>query len=538
MPRGKRARPVAAEIIPSAGRWHGFVQTGIDANGDPIRTHRSVTFCVDCKAEPSQDCKAKCYKRCEAKVRQVEEALSAGRPIDKQDRNPGAVQCLTAYLDLCQERVDAGTMAYHTARSYRLQLDRVIPHVHNLRIRGLDRDTIRAILREVQRTVSADAARKVLTVLRIALTWARREGYVDRNEAELVDMPTIGKAKAKIEPLSEEEFAAVIPVIWRREQRRARWLLALIHGPRQSECLGLALRRPDQPRVPSDVNMRRGTLTYREKTERRFWEHGCADPYACGATPRPHPERPGIMLPPLHRTKPCPPRWKHGCGDPQACTKNRTDRCPKRRPLAGCRDHPGKHGCPPPCAPNCTGHAASCPDRKGGGLVSAYTKTEATKHTIVLDPLVAKAFELDLADREAWKERAGSKWVDSGMVFVTRFGRRVDPHDDWEEWQDILTEAGLPRTRIHDLRHTAVTNMFAAGLGKHAVQQMIGWSQDMSGVYAHVVEAVTRGQTAQYGAWLRGSGVLVEPAPIRTDSATGLLPDDLGNVIPFRRKVV
>lgn len=544
MSRGKAERPISYTITPSAGRWHGFAQVGIDAGGQAMRAHRTVTFCPDCKINPAQDCAARCYKRCVDKIRAVEDAVTAGKPVERQTGNPGAVQVITDYLTLCQERVDASTMAYHTLRSYRLQLGRVTPQVHTLRIRQLDRDGIRTVLREVQRTVSTDAARKVLTVLRIMLGWAMRQGYVDRNEAELVEMPTLGQAEAKIEPLSEDEFASVIPVIWSRPQRRGRWLFGLIHGQRQSECLGLDLFRPDQPRLGSDVNLKKGIVTIREKVERRDWEHGCTDPQACAAT-RPDPRQPGRYLPNLHRTSSCPPRWQHGCGmPPSECTGNRTDRCPRRQPLVGCRDH--RNNCPPPCPPRCTQHASSCPQRRGGGIVKARTKNRGAEHTIVLDPLVVAAFELDLVDRREWEARAGSKWVDSGAVVVNEFGARVDPRRDWDDWQSILAEAGLPPTRVHDLRHTAATNMLAAGLDKRTVQKLIGWSQDMSHVYVHVVEAVQRSATTQLSAWLRNTGALADPPPpaapepplaaVEPDSATAVLPDDLGNVIPFRRK--
>src|SRR5574342_558782 len=103
MPRTKKQRALTYAITPSAGRWHGFVQTGIDADGEPIRTHRSVVFCASCTVTPSMDCAARCYKRCEDKIRKVEEAVTAEKPVEKQGRNPGAVQCITEYLNLCQE---------------------------------------------------------------------------------------------------------------------------------------------------------------------------------------------------------------------------------------------------------------------------------------------------------------------------------------------------------------------------------------------------------------------------------------------------
>jgi hypothetical protein len=57
--------------------------------------------------------------------------------------------------------------------------------------------------------------------------------------------------------------------------------------------------------------------------------------------------------------------WQHGCADPYACGKDRHSE---------------------DCAPGCTRHARTCPKRTGGGLRFTELKSDKSKRTIALQP--------------------------------------------------------------------------------------------------------------------------------------------------------
>lgn len=508
MARTRNERPVSVEITPSAGRWHGFITVGVKPNGKPDRIHRSVTFCADCKVDPSQTCAAGCYKRCEAEIRKVEDTLASGEaPTAAKD--PWADQYFTDWLS-----DHRGGIEYGTWKSYgtvvRLYL---VPNVKGRRLRQINTvPAIKTVLNAVKADVSAQAARKTLRVLRVALNHAVRDKLLVRSEAKFVPMPDLDTVIEEVQPLTLEEARAILPVIMRRDDA-ARWLLGLIHGPRQGECLGLRTHRPEEAnpalRKLCDINLEEGTFTIREKIARRSWEHGCGDPHACGVNRRPHPTDPTRTLPPLHKLKPCPP---------------------------DCKRH--ARACPPPCPKDCTAHASGCPKRKGGGLVRGKPKSKKGARTQAFEPAVLQAFK-DYAERQkVRRERAGSKWVDTGYFFSDDFGRPVDARRDWETFQRILAEAGLPPARVHAMRHSAATFLLAAGVDKRIVMDMLGWSQDMTPVYQHPTEQMKRDAAKAVGAYLFPVAPKPAPEPTPDDSATAVLPHDLGNVIPFRRKAV
>jgi len=63
----------------------------------------------------------------------------------------------------------------------------------------------------------------------------------------------------------------------------------------------------------------------------------------------------------------------------------------------------------------------------------------------------------------------------------------VHSRDDWQDWQDLLASIGLPRYRVHDLRHAYATEQLEAGEDPRVVQDLMGWSTAaMAEIYTHV----------------------------------------------------
>ena len=160
-------------------------------------------------------------------------------------------------------------------------------------------------------------------------------------------------------------------------------------------------------------------------------------------------------------------RWRHGCDDPAACAKDRhTNNCP----------------------PGCTGHARTCPKRRGGGVQLAELKSDKSRRMIALPAPLVSAMRAHRAEQLKERMIAGSGWADGDYVWCQANGRPIGAHADWDEWKAMLKEAGIRDARVHDARHTAATLLLAHGVDQRVVMEILGHSQiSMTARYAHVL---------------------------------------------------
>lgn len=93
--------------------------------------------------------------------------------------------------------------------------------------------------------------------------------------------------------------------------------------------------------------------------------------------------------------------------------------------------------------------------------------------------------------------RLGQAYKDSGLVFVHVDGRVISPRllSDWFERQ--ASAAGLPRIRLHDLRHSFATGALAAGVSLWAVADILGHASTAitDEVYRHELPPALRDAT-------------------------------------------
>lgn len=101
----------------------------------------------------------------------------------------------------------------------------------------------------------------------------------------------------------------------------------------------------------------------------------------------------------------------------------------------------------------------------------------------------------------AWRERLAleradnPKWREFGYLFPSEVGTKLLQSNVRRAFKDALERAELPETiRIHDLRHTAATNLIAAGNDIPTVQYITGHkdSKVLLEIYAHHQEERNR----------------------------------------------
>lgn len=129
-----------------------------------------------------------------------------------------------------------------------------------------------------------------------------------------------------------------------------------------------------------------------------------------------------------------------------------------------------EHGCGGTCGRK---RGADCPDRSGGGLMFVKTKGKS-RRSIPIPPQLLPAFKVHRRNQRKEQLAFRGEWNAHDAVFTTAEGRLLDPRDDYDEWVSILTEAGVPHSKLHIMRHTAATLLLAQGVDIRTVQKILG----------------------------------------------------------------
>jgi integrase len=91
-------------------------------------------------------------------------------------------------------------------------------------------------------------------------------------------------------------------------------------------------------------------------------------------------------------------------------------------------------------------------------------------------------------------------------VFVDALGRPYHPDYFSGRFDELVTASGLPRIRLHDIRHTADSLMLAPGTSTKVVSDMLGHASPTItlSIYAHVMPGMAEEAGAALSASLLG----------------------------------
>lgn len=126
---------------------------------------------------------------------------------------------------------------------------------------------------------------------------------------------------------------------------------------------------------------------------------------------------------------------------------------------------------------------------KGEGLVLTPPKTQSGRRTIQLGSSTwsrLKEHRKAQFQRRLCRDPNGR---DIDLVFTQESGAPYCPRQVQKAFKRILTLAGLPIMRFHDLRHTAASHMLANGIDLLTVSRRLGHSKASTTLdyYAHMV---------------------------------------------------
>jgi integrase len=124
----------------------------------------------------------------------------------------------------------------------------------------------------------------------------------------------------------------------------------------------------------------------------------------------------------------------------------------------------------------------------GQGWSFVEPKTNAGRRTIVVCESALQVLQEHQACQNELKEKVGERWQENDLIFPNGVGAPGDPSNLRKDFQQTLTNAGLPIIRFHDLRHTAASLLLNNKGTVIAVSKMLGHSKSSItlDIYGHL----------------------------------------------------
>src|SRR5579859_2966308 len=132
--------------------------------------------------------------------------------------------------------------------------------------------------------------------------------------------------------------------------------------------------------------------------------------------------------------------------------------------------------------------------RIDGRLQLVEPKTNRSRRSLAMPAAIVRALRAHREGQEAEKKVAGDHWEDSGLVFTGLEGKPLDGSAISKQFHRLLADAGLPKRRFHDLRHSCATLLLVQGVSPRVVMDVLGHSQIglTMNTYTHVVPELRR----------------------------------------------
>jgi integrase len=143
----------------------------------------------------------------------------------------------------------------------------------------------------------------------------------------------------------------------------------------------------------------------------------------------------------------------------------------------------------------------------GGGWTEGPPKTRAGRRRVALDPGTVDALRSHRVRQLEERLAAGPAWHYSGLIFTRPDGLPLDPDGVTGTFERLAVRAGLPRIRLHDLRHGVASIMLAAGANPKVVQERLGHSSIAvtMDLYSHIAPGIQEDAAAALGRAIDGN---------------------------------
>jgi len=130
---------------------------------------------------------------------------------------------------------------------------------------------------------------------------------------------------------------------------------------------------------------------------------------------------------------------------------------------------------------------------RGQGFKVLEPKTPKSRRSIHLAPMTLEALKHHRIRQRQQRLIAGAAWEEHDWVFCNSLGKPMERGNMVKRsFRRVLTRAGLPQIRFHDLRHSCATLLLSMGVHPKIVQERLGHSQIAVTLdtYSHVLPSL------------------------------------------------
>jgi integrase len=150
-------------------------------------------------------------------------------------------------------------------------------------------------------------------------------------------------------------------------------------------------------------------------------------------------------------------------------------------------------------------------------------KTARGRRSLALDPVTVAALRRHRARQLEHKLAVGARYQDSGLVFTWLDGSPIHPLRFSRWFEQHARRAGLPRIRLHDLRHSYASAALAAGVPAKVISERLGHATIAvtMDIYSHVLPGLDREAADTVARLILGGGSGVSEASVNKPLASG-----------------
>lgn len=137
-------------------------------------------------------------------------------------------------------------------------------------------------------------------------------------------------------------------------------------------------------------------------------------------------------------------------------------------------------------------------NRKGGGFRFEEPKTAKSRRSIPLSDSVLSAIKTYRRIQLEQRMKLGADYTNLDLVFTTELGTPISSKNLRDRhFKPLMKEAGLPKIRLYDLRHTTATLLLSAGENPKVVSERLGHASIVLTLdtYSHVLPTMQKEAT-------------------------------------------